>query len=131
MRFYKYLIYRFYTWRLGKKDDTPVATIVFTMSLVHFFQLFILLVLLAWIFPPLIIVFKQEKVVIFLSFFIISLLYYILVYDKQKWLGYVEQYKDETPEERKRGTIYVLFFTVGSLILFFMLLAIIIIKTAS
>jgi hypothetical protein len=52
----------------------------------------------------------------------IALVYYLLVYNKKRWLKYVEEFKDETPLQRKRGTLFMQLFTIGSILLFFLLL---------
>jgi hypothetical protein len=44
-RFYRYLIYGLYSWRIENKDDTPAATIIIIMSFVHIIQLGILYML--------------------------------------------------------------------------------------
>jgi hypothetical protein len=126
IRFYKYVIYRLYSWRLEKNDDTPIATIVFTMCFIHFLQLMIVMSILAEFFPVLVVVFNQKEVFVFILFFLFSMLYYLFIYDKKRWQGYIEEFKDETPEQRRKGTLFVQWFTIGSIILFFAVLVIII-----
>ena len=39
IRLYKYLIYRVYSWRLQQNDDNLAWSVIFLLSVVHFFQL--------------------------------------------------------------------------------------------
>ena len=121
MRFYKYLIYRLYTWRLQKKDDTPEATVIFLMSFVHLTQLGILYMLALKFVPALnnLYLNKLSKYLIVIGF---GFLYYLLVYNKKRWLSYIEEFEKETSDQRRKGTILVRLFTFGSVILFFICL---------
>ncbi|MEP7375193.1 MAG: hypothetical protein ABI675_17470 [Chitinophagaceae bacterium] len=121
-KFYRYLIYRFYTWRLDKKDDTPVATIIFSMAAIHFIQIAILLMILSKFFPSLVPVFKQRKIFVTFFYFTISLLLYFLIYNKEKWQYYIEEFKNESTQQRRTRGIFVWLFTFGSIFLFFILL---------
>jgi hypothetical protein len=88
-KFYRYLIYRFYTWRLNKKDDTPISTVVFAMTAVHCIHVLIILAILRKIFPA--IGFPEiNKVLLIGIFFLLSFLFYLLIYNKEKWLQYIE-----------------------------------------
>ena len=122
MRFYKYLIYRLYTWRLEKKDDMPEATVIFVMSFVHLIQIGILFLITIKVMPTFHLT-KFEEYSIVIGF---ALLYYLLVYNKKRWLGYIDEFKNETPEERGKATLFVRLFTIGSVILFFIIVFIII-----
>ena len=118
---YRYLIYRLYTWRLEKNDDTPEATVIFTMSVVHLIQLMTLLAII-----PIPAAFHFTKLTQYCIVIGFMVLYYLLVYNKKKWLSYIDEFKNETPEQRRKGTIFVQLFTIGSIILFFAVLVIII-----
>lgn len=50
------------------------------------------------------------------------LLYSFLIYDKEKWDGYLQMFKSETDKQRKRGTFLVNLFIGGSIFLFFICL---------
>lgn len=119
MRFYKYIIYRLYTWRLQQKDNTPVGTVVMVMCIVHFFQGFTIYSLFTrFVLQS----FKQiqiNKPVTYVIAFGIVLLYYFFVYNKRRWDGYIEEFKYESLNHRKRGTLLVRLFTIGSIVLFF------------
>jgi len=121
LRFYRYLIYRLYTWRLQKNDDTPGATVIFIMSFIHLVHIMILYVLAIklGLVRNLIHLNKPAKYLVVPG---IALVYYLLVYNKKRWLKYVEEFKDETPLQRKRGTLFMQLFTIGSILLFFLLL---------
>ena len=47
------------------------------------------------------------------------LIHYILFYDKKKWKEYEEEFKNETPKDRKVGLIKVLIYLIGSIAAFF------------
>jgi hypothetical protein len=120
-KFYRYLIYRIYTWRLNKKDDTPVATLVFLMSAVHTVQMIIVGLVITKLYPSVGSIFMQKKIFILVFYFAFSIVYYLLVYDKKKWESYVEEFSKETPQVRRDRGILVWLFTVGTIILFFIL----------
>lgn len=121
LQFYRYLIYRLYSWRLEEKDDTPVATIVFMMSAIHFAQALIIGLVVVKLYPSFIPIFRQKKVFVVAIFFLISFFYYLLIYKKERWDQYIEEFKDESVEQRKRKGVWVWLFTWGSIFLFFIL----------
>ncbi len=118
-RFYRYVIYRLYTSCLKGKDITPVATVIFIMSFVHFAQMLILYSLLYNFIPSCRYLLKYNKtnVIIFLIIFVG--LYYLFFYNKKRWNRYIEEFKNESLEQRRKGTIWVGLFTVGSVVLLF------------
>ena len=66
---------------------------------------------------------KFEEYSIVIGF---ALLYYLFIYNKKRWLNYIDEFKDETPEQRKKRTFFVRLFTSGSVILFFIIAFIVI-----
>jgi len=114
-RSYEYVIYRLYSWRLEKNNDTPEATVIFTLSFVHLIQIGIIFLIAIKIMPT----FQLTNFKKFAAVIGFALLYYLFIYNKKRWLGYIEKFKDETPEQRKKGTFFVRLFTLGSVILFF------------
>jgi hypothetical protein len=117
-RFYRYVIYRFHDWRIKKNDDVPGATIVFTMVSIHFLQLCLLMMVLNKIFPSLSL-FKLDKITILVFYLVLSLFYYLFIYRPYKMEDLKEEFKNQTIQERKRGTFFVLLFTAGSVAIFF------------
>lgn len=123
-RFYRYVIYRFYTWRLNRKDDTPVLTVILGMSFIHLLQMFMLFALIAKIYDPIIVVFKQQKGFVYSFLLVFALSYFFIFYNKKRWQGYIEEFKDETSNERKHNGKKVWLFTVGFIFLFFLVIPI-------
>ena len=118
-RFYRYVIYRLYTSCLKGKDITPVATVIFIMSFVHFAQLLILYGIARICFPVFFSNFFLKKQFVISFAIVFTLLYYLFFYNKKKWNRYIEEFKNESLEQRRKGTIWVGLFTVGSVVLLF------------
>ena len=118
-RFYRYLIYRLYTASLKGKDITPVATVVFIMSFVHFAQVMIFYSLVYNFFPSVQNYLKFTKIQIIGFLISFAILYYLIVYDKGRWNKYIDEFKDESLSQRRKGTILVGLFTIGSIVLLF------------
>lgn len=117
-KFYRYLIYRLYHFR----NDTPIFNTIATLTIVHWFQLLNIFYVVdeftsykIWnsIFSPS----KFNPVVVILF----GILNFILLYNKKKWKSYDEEFKNESPKERKRGLIIVLSYLIGTIILSFVL----------
>ena len=63
--------------------------------------------------------FIPSRLEAFLIFSVVMLIHYILFYDKKKWKEYEEEFKNETPKDRKVGLIKVLIYLIGSIAAFF------------
>ncbi|MBV8252011.1 MAG: hypothetical protein JO154_05335 [Chitinophaga sp.] len=114
-QFYKYIIYRLYTWAKNiRGDNTPVFNVIITLAFVHYMQIITALMIMKSMlrskvtFPRLV----PEYVVGFAILF--SIAHYFLFYNKKRWASYEKEFKDESPEERRRGKIYVLAYLIGS-----------------
>ncbi len=120
MIFYNYVIGRLYSWSLKKENDTPVANVVFTMCIVHYFQIFTAYMILRKIFnfPDFILEINR----LYVGFFIVGffVLYYFLFFNKDKWESYARQVEQGDGRKRKRGKFLVWLYLVGSIFLFFM-----------
>jgi hypothetical protein len=121
-KFYRYTIYRLYSWRLNQNDDTPLATVVLLLFGVHGFQIMTVMVLLAKVFPSFVVFFQQRKPIVFLGFLVLLVLYLLIVFNKRRWLEFIEEFKGETSKQRKKRGVLVWLFTTGTVILFFVLL---------
>ncbi len=117
-KFYRYLIYRLYHFR----NDTPIFNTIATLTIVHWFQLLNIFYVVneftsykIWnsIFSPS----KFNPMIVILF----GILNFILLYNKKKWKSYDEEFKNESPKERKRGLIIVLSYLIGTIILSFVL----------
>lgn len=116
MNRYKYIIYRLYNWRLKNKDLNPELRVVITMSILHCTQLLLVYEILITVVPSLRTKFKFTDLFVIIFFICFIGLYALLFYRKEKWKGYIEQFKNETPKERRRGTIILLLFTIGTIV---------------
>lgn len=124
MKSYRYLIYKLFSWGSKRKGDTPVANVILTLTVVHAMQLLTVYSISrsVWDYPN----YLEDinKLYIALFFFIFAGLHYLLLYDKKRWAGYIEEFKNESSSKRKRGTVLVLLYLVGSILLFFALMPI-------
>jgi hypothetical protein len=89
------------------------------MSFLHIIQTLTILLLVGKIFQ-IDVGIRLKKPFLILIVLGFALLYYLLVYNKEKWVGYVEEFKNENAEERRKGTFLVNLYTAGSIILFFL-----------
>lgn len=121
MKFYRYVIYKLYSWALEKKNDTPVANVVLTLTFVHYTQLFSIYIILLKIFPEISIFNKLNKIYIGLGLIIFAVGNYFMLYNKRRWASYLEEFKDEDASIKIKGNILVLIYLIGSILLLFML----------
>lgn len=129
-RFYRYIIYKLYIW--SKKDDTPVVNVIGTLTLVHAFQLLTLYIILLFLgklfFPKATNVissisnhFFGDKRILGLYVVLLMVLHYFLLYNKKRWEEYIEEFKEENPTEKRKGSILVIAYLVGSIVLCFVI----------
>lgn len=113
-KFYRYLIYRVSHF----ENLTPVMNTLFALSVTHTFVIATIFIIIAkalhyeYDFIP-------SRLEAFLIFSVVMLIHYILFYDKKKWKEYEEEFKNETPKDRKVGLIKVLIYLIGSIAAFF------------
>jgi hypothetical protein len=121
-KFYRYLIYKLFSWRIDKKDDTPIATVIFLITITHIFQLLILYSIIGKIFPKAAIFDSLPKIYVGIFFVIFTIVNYFVLYNKTRWQEYIEEFKSETAVEKKWGSILVTTYLLGSVFLFFILM---------
>lgn len=123
-KFYRYLIYKLYNWRIKKKDITPVATVIILLAISHSFYILILYSIIHYClnFRNLLVEIRKEY--LFIAFFIFAAMHYFLFYNKKKWELYVDEFKNETVDQAKKGKILVLTYLMGSIVIFFILMPI-------
>lgn len=119
MKFYRYIIYRLYSWRIKSKDDIPIVTVVLTMGIIHSLQLLFIQQFLFTFFPSVRPYIKMNKGMFIVISVGIALLFYLIIYNKEKWNTYIEDFKNETISQRRSGTILVVGFTLGTVVLTF------------
>jgi hypothetical protein len=124
MKPYRYLIYKLFSWGLKRKGDTPVANVILTLTVVHAMQLLTLYSISrsVWDYPNYLE--SINKLYVAIIFFLFAGLHYLLLYNKKRWAGYIEEFKNESSQQRKKGTVLVLLYLVGSILLFFALMPI-------
>jgi flagellar biosynthesis protein FliP len=119
IRFYSYLIYRLYKWRLDKKDNTPVTTVELLMLIPHFFQLMTAYAILTFCFPGLRINIHPSTLIIAGIALASTFLYHFIVYDKKKWEKYFDEFKNESQTQKNRRTTFIYLYFIGSHVFFF------------
>lgn len=124
MKFYRYLIYKLYSWGLKKKNDTPVTNVILTLTFVHYVQLLTIYTVLLKIFPTINYFDKVDRIYIGIAFIVFYIIHYLLIYNKKRWELYLEEFGNEDNKKRKKGSILVLSYLIGSIVLFFLLLPI-------
>ena len=104
---YKHIIYKVYSWTADKKGDTPIANTILTLAIVHFFQLLVLLLAIDRLIYPFLFTKNHTigKGYLFIGLIVYFGLFYLIVYNKNRWNAYVEEFKDETEKKRKRGNL--------------------------
>ena len=122
MKFYRYVIYKLYSWGLKKKDDTPVSNVILTLSFVHYVQLFTLYLIFLRFFPQIDIFQKVSEKFVVLGLVIFGVVQHFLLYNKKRWANYLDEFTDEDDYKRKKGNILVISYLIGSILLFFVLL---------
>ncbi|MCX6248022.1 MAG: hypothetical protein NTW10_09830 [Bacteroidetes bacterium] len=122
LKFYPYIIYKVYTWGNKGSYATPVLNVLIALTFVHYVQLLILQMILARIFPSLRFLGKPDRLYLAVGLILFFVLHYFIFYNKNRWASYVERYKDETGKKKRVGSILVLSYLIGSILLFFLLL---------
>jgi cytosine/uracil/thiamine/allantoin permease len=60
-----------------------------------------------------------NKTFLFIGAIVYFILFYFLIYNKEKWSSYIEEFGSESESQRKKGNLLVIAFLVGSILLFF------------
>ena len=121
-KFYRYLIYKMYSWRISKKDDTPISTIIIILTFIHFTQILILYSIIGKLFPQFAIFDNLKKIYIGLFFIFFLLFNYLIFYNKSHGQNYLVEFKNESTSESNRGWWLVRIYLIGSVLLFFILM---------
>ncbi len=119
--FYNYIIYRLYSWRLSKNDETPATTVELILCLTHYAHLFtVYAILLATI--PQVRDFNFKSWHLILIALIFQALFHVLIFKKEKWERFIALYSNESPEQRRKGTRIIFVYIFTSIILQFITL---------
>ena len=111
-----------YSWRISKKDDTPISTIIIILTFIHFTQILILYSIIGKLFPQFAIFDNLKKIYIGLFFIFFLLFNYLIFYNKSHWQNYLVEFKNESTSESNRGWWLVRIYLIGSVLLFFILM---------
>jgi len=114
------MIYRFYSWRLNAKDDTPGTTTEILMLLPHLAQVAIIYLYILYFNSTANFISYLNTGVIIGFVFVGQVLYHLLIYNKKRWLSYIDEFKNETPKQRLRGTYWIAFYTLLTYAIFFL-----------
>lgn len=119
MSFYNYIIGRLYSWGLRRENDTPIASVIFTMCIVHYFQFFTLYMIVRKILDIPDFILEINKLYLGLFMIAFFIVYYFVFFNRDKWARYAQQVENENERKRKRGKLLVLLYLTGSILLFF------------
>lgn len=119
MRLYKYLYYKLFCLWLRKKDEPENAYINAVISIAFLTCINIVsipLVLMA-VFGKDVITMPQlpNRWIIFTVVIAYGVLQYFLLAHKKKYLKIAEEFKNETEEQSKKGTLYTLLYVIISI----------------
>jgi len=112
------MIYRMYAYWNNGRLAIPIANIIFTLSVVHTFQLYTIYAMLAKFFPSLNFIFSIGKIEIYTISIVTILLNLLLLYNKKQWSMYLDEFKNETANHRKVGGVLIISYIFGSNIIF-------------
>ena len=118
MKIYRYIYYKCYCLWLKKKDEPENAHInaVMSITILIYMNLLDFLFIFSTIFKDvklkLPVVSTNVKIVICTIMISFGLLNYFLLAYKKKYLKIVEEFKNETEKQRKRGTLYVWIYAI-------------------
>ncbi len=107
MEKYNYMIYRLYSWRLEAKDSTPVTTTELLMLVPHGSHLYTIFCIIKYYFPS---VHLFNTAVAIISALVLQILFHWLFYNKDRWLAFISEFKDESCYEKRKGTIYIILY---------------------
>lgn len=116
---YRYLIYKLYSWALRRENDTPVFNVMITLIFTHFIQLFTIYMVVVKYVPAISVFSNDRKYYPFIFFLLFAPLNYALLYNKAKWESYLDEFRNEGKNESRRGSVMVLAYLIGSIVLFF------------
>lgn len=121
-KFYQYIIYKLYTWRLDKNDDIPITTVILLLSLVHSFYLVMIYYIALDLLGLSMDLIKPKSFLMLAIILLFAGINYLVFYNKKAWDNYIERFKDESEEQRSRGSFAVIAYCVGSALLFFIVI---------
>ena len=117
-KFYRYIIYRLYTYWQKKNRQKPSAdNVIMALAAIHVCQLFGLGMIVSMIYHPFGKVFDFPKGVVMIFLFAFLFAHQYLFYNKKNWDSYILEFEHESIKERKLGTIKITVYFLFSLFL--------------
>ncbi|MFN8292061.1 MAG: hypothetical protein U0U70_17540 [Chitinophagaceae bacterium] len=114
MNWYKYLVYRLYSWRTKMGDQVAAFRVALMMAILHFAHLLIVYEIL-YACSIVSVDIDINRIILFVGFAIFSILFSI-IFNRRRMEGYQQKYAGESTQERKRGTFWVRFFIVSTIL---------------
>jgi hypothetical protein len=102
MKYYRYIIYRLHDF-FSKKDNTPIADTILVMIIIHFFQIFTILLFLSRWFDTTSLNIKKGDIRFIAFIGLLAAIYYFFVFHNGKWKNWIKGFKKESAEERMRS----------------------------
>jgi hypothetical protein len=121
-KFYQYLIYKIYTWRQEKNDDTPITTVILLLSIVHIFYLLIIYYIAIDLLGFSMDLVRPKSFLMAAILLSVMCLNFLVFYNKKASVRYIERFKDESEKERARGNFAVIAFFIGSTLFTFIVM---------
>ncbi|WP_289064225.1 hypothetical protein [uncultured Zobellia sp.] len=111
LRYFFYISYRWYTGYVSERYQAHYTSVLF-LSFIHFFLLFFLLLVFL---PNVFVSISYKYPLVFSIVIILGVIHYFLFLYKNKWRGYVKEFKYLSDNQRFKGTILLftyLFFSI-------------------
>ncbi|MGB5436711.1 MAG: hypothetical protein WBM98_12535 [Maribacter sp.] len=112
LRYFFYISYRWYSGSASERYQAHLTSVLF-LAFTHFFSIFFILLVF---FPDLFSATSSKYPVVFSIVIFLGVTHYILFLYKEKWKGYVKEFKHLLPGQRRAGTyllLLYLFFMIG------------------
>lgn len=121
---YSYIIYKIYNWTANKPSGTPVFTTVLILATVHMFQFLTFFLYLNAFFLHINHVNNFSNGYVFVGALAWLGILHLIIYKKERWSRYIQQYQGEDEHESKIGNYKVMAFCILSILAFFVSLPI-------
>jgi len=120
---YRYVIYKLHIWASGR-SSTPVANVILTLAFLHLIQLLIIYVIAIKLNPELKLPKNVPSGYKYIFLFAFLALNYFVLYNERRWKAYEREFSKESKEKGRQGSIYVLTYLIGSIVLMFLALTV-------
>lgn len=121
-KFYKYIYYRIYSWNLKQwgKSDVPEYNAMLGIALLTFINIISILTIIEAMTAYEIFSFLEVSTsILFISSLSFIALHYFVFFHKGKYKKIIKEFETETKEHHKKGTVWVLLYIIGSVVILF------------